>query len=69
MRTDRPGGEIGRRKGLRELSTPAGNPGVNGVKVGGTSARFGGGNPELSLDAGFVAVCGRERVAVGAEQS
>jgi len=47
-RTQGPGGEIGRRKGLEPLSTRTGNPRVNGVKFGGTAARRGGCNTELS---------------------
>jgi hypothetical protein len=44
-----PGGEIGRRKGLEsKLSTRLGNGRVNGVKFGGTAARQGGCNTELS---------------------
>ena len=37
----------GRRRGLRKLSTWGEIPRVNGVKFGETSARNGGGNPEL----------------------
>ena len=43
--------------------------GVNGVKFGETSARRGGGNPELSLGSIFSTVGWRQRVAIGAEQS
>jgi hypothetical protein len=42
---------------------------VNGVKLGETSAREGGGNPELSLAPFAVAVSGRKGVAVGTKQA
>ena len=42
---------------------------MNGVKVGETSARHGGGNPELSLGPFFVAVGWSKRVAVGTEET
>jgi hypothetical protein len=42
---------------------------VNGVKVGETSTRNGGGNPELSLGPLVVAVGWSKRVAVGAQET
>ncbi|SVE17426.1 uncharacterized protein METZ01_LOCUS470280 [marine metagenome] len=43
-----PGGGTGRRKGLKVFWAPRLETlGVNGVKFGETSARQGGGNPEL----------------------
>ena len=45
---NRPGGGIGRRKGLGDVSTQVGNAWREWSQIRGTLSALGGGNPELS---------------------
>ena len=64
-----PGGEIGRRKGLKILSTQIGNFWCEWSQIRGNLTGNAGGNPELSFGTIFTSICWSKSVAIGAKQS